>query len=437
MLLYLIVIGILGFLVVLAYRFIKLASNPVRNADQVRRDKRILLGIILIEAAFIIPFLWGGVDSYAAREDASRFVKVTLHKNVAQPETRLPISNRTVFLGTTSNFHFFYEECRETPQAENAPEAKAIQEQETAPKNENNQKCEQGRPFIIPTANIAALEFNPQNTNEDGGKPPVGLSHVVGAIATINENNKKNTRKITREIKNLNQSVGANPHIVNAINTLNQTVGSLRPVVVFDPDLGKIVTAINTGTTEITEAVETIKPKIEINPDLSGITNAIGTNTTEITAAINGLNISCGDQNQVQNQCTLGWEKRATISFFPKEDHELSGIGEGLKKLIEHMRARFTEDRTLRQLIVIGWANEKQFRWKAAHYYNLNDSSLVEARTRWVLDELKASFPEQKEKIEQATILLIPGSRDADSVEVWACWTPKPTSEQASLPADK
>ena len=60
-------------LVVLAYRFIKLASNPIRNADQVRRDERILLFIILIEATFIIPFLWGGVDSYAAREDAFSF----------------------------------------------------------------------------------------------------------------------------------------------------------------------------------------------------------------------------------------------------------------------------------------------------------------------------------------------------------------------------
>lgn len=146
----LISVGILLSLVVLAYRFMKLAFAPVRRADQVRWDVRILLSLILVEATFVIPFLWGGVDSYAAQEEPSRSVKIMLHRNAAQPDTRLPRSDRTLFIGTTSGFHFFYE-------CENA----------LVDEHGKMTKCKNGRPFILPTVSIAALEFKPPDRAHD------------------------------------------------------------------------------------------------------------------------------------------------------------------------------------------------------------------------------------------------------------------------------
>ena len=246
-------------------------------------------------------------------------------------------------------FHIFYE-------CENA----LIDKNGEVLKNTDgtSKKCEKknGRPFVIPTTNIASLKFKPQNTNEGGGKPPVGLSHVVGAISAINKNNKKNTRKITKEIKNLHQAIVANPDIANAINALNQTIGKLNPTVVPSP----------LGLDKIAKAIEGLDPKVTINLEPDGIIGAIKDNTTEITATIKELNLSCGRQDQGQNHCPHGPWEVMIVSSFPEEDHEISGIGEGVQKLIEHMRIRFTKDKTLQQLIVIGLANRVSLNGKPA-----------------------------------------------------------------------
>ena len=352
-LLYLISIGIFVALAFLAYRFINLASNPVRNADQVRRDERILVFIILIEATFIIPFLWGGVDSYAAREDVSRSVKVTLHKNAAQPETRLPIPNRTLLLGTTSSFHFFYE-CGEALIDENGA---ALKNKDGRPK-----KCENGRPFIIPTANIASLEFNPKKEKKDV-PPHVGLPNIVAAIAAIKESSKKNTDKIT--------------------------------------------------------------------------------------AAINGLNIPGG-----QILCASSWEKVKTIGPFREGEH--GQIEEGAKEtakggldqlvplnqLVTKMNGHFTDQQTLQQLILIGRVDSVRLREEKRQFYGAQ-IELARARAEWVQKKLLKEFPTQ---IDPRRISLLSdnyrekndnGHAPDRSVEVWACWTPKPTSPSADSPVRK
>ena len=184
----LISVGILLSLVVLARRFMKLAFAPVRRADQVRRDVRILLSFILVEATFVIPFLWGGVDSYAALENPARSVKILFHRNADQPNTRLPRSGRTLFIGTTSSFHFFYE-CEELATDSTAKNNGSADK--TTGKNwrdilqswipgwwttleqETTSQCEKGRPFIVPTVSIASLEFNPPHRAYDTKpKPP-------------------------------------------------------------------------------------------------------------------------------------------------------------------------------------------------------------------------------------------------------------------------
>ena len=127
-----------------------------------------------------------------------RHVQVTIRQDALQPKTRLPIPDRTFLIGTTSSFHFFYE-CEKALttengadaqvrwwnalKAENGPFAKLVQGRERSTLKpvvsvrwntveEARPKCEKGRPFIIPTANIASLEFNPSPV-DTGPKPPV------------------------------------------------------------------------------------------------------------------------------------------------------------------------------------------------------------------------------------------------------------------------
>ena len=82
-----------------------------------------------------------------------RHVRVTIRHDALQPETLLPKPRHTFLLGTTSSFHFFYE-C-ENDMMVKVVRAHMVLIWWARP------KCEKGRPFIIPTANIASLEFNP------------------------------------------------------------------------------------------------------------------------------------------------------------------------------------------------------------------------------------------------------------------------------------
>ena len=151
-------------LLFLTYRFLKRIQNPGddRQQDQTNWEVSILLFLLLAEATLILPFLHGRSDSEAALKDEDRRVQVALRQDSVQPGTRPPKPDRTLFLGTTSSFHFFYE-CEKALNAgtdskgQNGPKASAAQHQADAP------ECEKGRPFIVPTANIASLEFNPEN----------------------------------------------------------------------------------------------------------------------------------------------------------------------------------------------------------------------------------------------------------------------------------
>ncbi len=414
--------------VLFVYYFYRLLRN-VSRGDRITLGSRLFAFVLLAGAILILPFLAGVSDGKAALKDEERRVRVTLRQDGASPN--IPPSDRTLLLGTTSSFHFFYE-CGEALIDENGV---ALKNKDGRPK-----KCENGRPFIIPTANIASLEFNPKGEEEEEKEvsPQVGLPNIVAAIAAIKENSRKNTNKITKELKNLNRAVVANPNIVQAINTLNQTVSGFNPLtVVIDPGLDGVTEAVNNHTNKITK---------ELN-----------SNTTEISAAIKGLNISCGGQPPVQppgqppvqGHCPQGWKKVTTIWPFPKEEHELEQNSDGQKQLnalFIEMEKKFAES-TLGQLVLVGRSDARPVCKQTLALYG-SSSGLAQGRAKWIWDELVKKFttPEQKKALRERTLLLSAGplyvrgeasemNRAKDrSVEVWACWTPKSKPEQAEAP---
>ena len=173
--------------VLLTYRFFKRVQNSSedKQQNQVNWEVGILLFLLLAEATLILPLLHGRSDSEAALKDKNRRVQVALRQDSVQSGTRPPKPDRTLFLGTTSSFHFLYE-CGETSNSG------------------TDSKCKKGRPFIVPTANIASLEFDPSpvtcaasatskantacpESDPEGGSdaPRVGLSHVIDAITAL------------------------------------------------------------------------------------------------------------------------------------------------------------------------------------------------------------------------------------------------------------
>ena len=461
-------IGILVLLVFFAYRFIirKHASNLDRS-DRFLRDERILLFIILIEATFIIPFLWGGVDSYKAREEASRSIKVTL----SQDRLQTPLPDRTLFLGTTSSFHIFYE-CDEALIDKNG---EMLKNTDGTPK-----KCEKknGRPFVIPTANIASLEFRPdlpphvdspasieaiadlnriiKELKSEESKVSDAIIQTNTIIARFNRSSETHTKLIIPKIESPEPESVAHigpdqvatavvafqsylegkiriTHLNKTITTLNETIKTLNQADVPDPDLANIVGAIkslnpltveNPGLNNIPGAIKSLNPLAVKNPAQDGVIPAIGKNTeqiseavrentTEISAAIRGLNISCPrDPDSVQEHCPLGWEKVTTIWPFPKEEHELEQNSDGQKKLnrlFTEMEEKFGAS-TLGQFILVGRSDARPVCKQTLALYG-SSNGLAQGRAKWIWDELVKKFTtsEQQKALHDRTLLLSAG----------------------------
>ena len=246
-------------------------------------------------------------------------------------------------------------------------------------------KCEKERPVVIPTANIASLEFNPKPHTQGGNgrvnNDPVGLFAIAKAI------------------KDLRLKVEPPSVIVKPPS-----------VTVESPSI-------------------TVKPFVTVKPP--SVTIVLPSHQTE---------------PEVQSHCAFGWDKVATIGPFPEDEHELEQDFDGRKKLEDlfaEMKQKFVESKTL-QLLLIGRSHAKPPCKKVLALYGSNNG-LAQARAKWVLDELKGRFPERQGDLER-TILLsagplyvrgeaTPKNRAKDrSVEVWTCWTPE-KSEPASSSA--
>ena len=424
----------LAYLAYPAYRFIKFPHNPVDSRSQF---------IFLIIGTLVLTFGWGVYDNKAALKEKSRFVKVVLNKDFAQSDAH-PL-NPAPLLGTTSRFHFFYE-C-ENPLTKVAWEhGWSALKPLILVRGNIRPECENGRSFVIPTANIAALEFNIKGS--DPGPGQVGLHDILDAIQQLNTtisdlnpivkvgniifdatkvataisdldaSSKTNAEEITEAIENLQSVVASKPDgLVTAIGTLSQSVQNLNPRDGSPPGSGEIATAIN-----------------------------------NLKNTVQNLHISVG-----KNYCASGLKKVETIGPFCKGRHEqLEEAGkecpdqpaeevEAARKYLGQLQDRLiTPDKffgrmdgrfTNQQLLLIGRVDITQLTDEKRKPYGSN-SGLAQARAKWILEKLKKRFPEHQSTLER-TILLSAGplhtgeeateiNRAKDrSVEVWACWTPK------------
>ena len=401
----------------LTCRFFRRARNSFsrdKQRAQTNWETGILLFTILAEATFILPFLQGRNDSEAALKDKDHRAQVVIHQDSVQPGTHLPKPDRTLFLGTTSSFHFFYE-CGGILNAG------------------TDSKCEKGRPFIVPTANIASLEFYqdpvtcaasatpkaniacPESDPEGGSDAPrVSLSHVIDAITALNTTISKLKFNATFQMESGNVILDATD-VAKAIAALNQTIAEFEQLIVSDPaQSAQIVKAL----TVLNKTISEFQPSV----DPVGIVDAIKKNTRKITAAIESIYIP----PEVQNHCGLGWERVATIGPFCEGRHDkMEGDKEckkenaknsppelvTLDRLIGDHRSLF-EAGTLQQLMLVGRVDIKHLDENQRKYYGSNNG-LAQSRAKWVLDKLvkKLELTDLKKEaaLRERTILLSAG----------------------------
>ena len=261
-------------LLFLTYRFFGRIHKPGEDKQrtQTNWETGILLFLLLAEATFILPSLHGRSDSKDALTGQERRVWIMLRQAGASPDI-LPSDRTLLFLGTTSSFHFFYyEESGEALGAGIDPGCKEAPENKAAQGQDKTQECKKGRLIIIPTANIASLEFNPKKNEV---KPRDGLSDVT-----------------------------------NAITKLDTTIRNLKFNAIFQMESGDVIfdtTKIAEAVMALDETVRNFKPVTVPNPNQ--VINAINTNTERITTAIKYIKFP----PEVRNHCVSGWKKVAII----------------------------------------------------------------------------------------------------------------------------
>ena len=136
-------------------------------------------------------------------------------------------------------------------------------------------------------------------------------------------------------------------------------------------------------------------------------------------------------------QCYL--EEFQSIGPFESGQHgqPTSALQTQLDKLVEDWK-KAPEKHTLQQLILIGRVDIQQLSEEERQFYG-SDSGLAQARAEWVWERLEKKLEEKKVEIDRKRVILLSAgprhvgqaSDDDRSVEVYACWTPKPTASSA------
>ena len=316
---------VVALLVYLIYYFGRLIYDPasaIGRQSLSRRQAGVWLIFLLVASYIAIPYLWGEKDANTIKEDANTIkedakltkktdlarVRVTIRQNITTPN---PVPCPVRLIGTTSSFHFFY-----------YPATKQV--------------------FIVPTANIASLEFKP-------------LKDIEKSDREFCETSRHNAHEIANAISNIS------------------------------------------------------------GPG---------------------------------NHCASGWKKLPPIQSFPEAKYKLDDSR--LTELTElSTKLKSPKDKTLQQLMLIGRADAKPLGGQMLQAYGSNNG-LAQARAKWVWEELKA----REVKIDPQRVILlsagplhvgeISGGAVSDpdekkraedrSVEIHACWAPKPAESAESTP---
>lgn len=363
------------------------------------------------------------------QENGRQLVRVTIRQDAAQPETRLPKPRHTFLVGTTSSFHFFYE-CEHDLTAgtaagvENGENPKAslwnTQQAKNNPHVEAGSECKGGRPFIIPSANIASLEFiRPKKI-----QPHIDTTREITKLDTIINDLKFKFIEDTKAIERINA-------IITPINKKNSEANTgVEPIKKLEPES---VTHVDPG--QIVAVVTTFRSYLKGKTTVANLNEKIAT----------------FDSIEVRNHCTLGLKKVATLGPFPKGYDRLERIVKETEKecpdqlvapdqlvtpdqFFCQMNKHFTNHQMPQHLMLIGRVDSKSLTSDALQFYG-TQIKLAEARAEWMRGELLKKFPTQIDP-QQITLRTarpryvkdkatkINRAKDR-SVEVWACGTPK------------
>lgn len=134
------------------------AHGQADDSARSRLGRRWALGLALV--AFVSPFVVATVaglvvaEVIASKKNAP--IRVTLRGDLPTPND-LPEPGTTILLGATNRFHFFFECSSDVNQGD----------------------CQKGRPFVVPTDNVAAVAYGEA---EKETRPPSAVAEAIDKL---------------------------------------------------------------------------------------------------------------------------------------------------------------------------------------------------------------------------------------------------------------
>lgn len=306
-----------------------------------------IFSVVVIPTSLSIAI--GLASGYIVRHcaDSDDWVTVTSSGEATESNGRLPNSRHTILLGTTSDFHLFFE-CRK-------------------PKS-----CREGVAFAIPSANISSLVYESRRPKrgEEGPKRP---SDLLSALEEINKSIRARNIGVTLDWKELEKALSElnpdDPRLdqlivslsgiaqqINALNTLIRQIpigpaSELTPLPIVPEQIGEVVKELQVVLNDLARSGigERYDPVTEdlLNRALSAIKESKRVFSNLLT---------------VKSQCLLGYQTVGKIGPFqesevhPEERHKKK-FGERLTKVIDEFR-----ENTPHHVLLVGRVDRRPLR---------------------------------------------------------------------------
>lgn len=339
-------------------------------------------------------------------------VSVTLNGGATFPNEGMPNPTSTYILGTTSNFHLFLE-C------------------------ESPDSCDKRMPIVIPSANIASLEFKKKEQQTD---ELTDLSQAIDKLDQVIEELTDNPDPIQPEPdeNSIPDDVAVNSQLSERLGKLTSAINSLANTIrqgldrdpptepVWVPIVSEQITVLATNLGDLLNRLAKRESREPFDSE-SGIL------LSNVLQLIEELSKTSREVVEIQSQCP--WEIREIDRIGPFESGESEILQTDDRESSDPLIELFNwfEHSSPQNVLLIGRVDRNPL--STEEQGSEPDRELARRRGNWIKRELlKHAESEEldgvKQSIKRATVLTAGPSqlRFADPedrvVEVWACVAP-------------
>ena len=428
---------------------------------------------------FLLPYGMGYWDSRELLKE-ERFVGIAIRNDSTQTPTVLPSPERTILLGTTSDFHLFYE-CA-SGEGENADanddegddgvqdvvvdvdggedttrSGKRTSEGDDGDNKEGVGKTDagcdddDGRAFIVPTANVASVSHHRRagaDTNGQGHK--YGIADIVSAIKGLNL-----SANVVHVVDDGSVAISAQ-QLVDAVNQISMAISTSDGT--HNPDLTALIAALDGldtgklareleqlslavdelrtqdgGLLEVAEAIKGIYGRVDglgaTLAALDGRVPEIG--IKQLSEGVEALReVIAGLGGVSDDLCISEWRPIGIVDGFAAGEHvpNLVQAGPELNRVLSQINSRMPG-----QIRLIGRVDRQPLTKERREHYR-SDIGLAQARAKWVWGWLAGKLAEDRSDRESYLVMPLawlcsdgpssgePVNDEDRSVEVQACF---------------